>query len=117
MIQHFRTAYVAHNSGHDFQPLKELCDEIKFCTTGYESEDDLPKVMEETLKDFDAEKDIVVAVGNVNNVLLMGAILARKASHVQSASLLGLPVLVSQFFTAVYKDKQYTVREIVLGKE
>ena len=53
--QHFRKAYVPHNSGHDLTALKEICDEIVFCSTGYESEDQLPQVIVVAAKEFDPE--------------------------------------------------------------
>ena len=73
----YRTAYVAGNSGHDFQPLLKLCKDLKFCVTGYEREEDIPGVLKESLKDFDPRLDVLVPVGNVTTNMLVGIVLAR----------------------------------------
>lgn len=109
----FRTAYVPHNSGHDLTALMELCQEIKFCSTGYEVEGTLEAVIEKSLVDFDPEKDVVVPVGNVASNLLVGACLARKCMRWEDAEY--NVALVTQFHVAIYRDKVYTVREIRLG--
>jgi hypothetical protein len=113
--QHFRTAYVPHNSGHDLTALKDLCDRIVFCSNGYEGEIELPQVILEATKDFDPDKDIIVPVGNVISNVLTGAAIALRTVHIEAGA--EKPVPVSQFFMAVYKDKAYSVREVILGKE
>ena len=113
---HFRTAYVAHNSGHDMSALKEFCDKIVFCSSGYEGEEDLPQVLTDAIKDFDPEKDVVVPVGNVSSNILLGVAIARKAFHLEAGAD-GIPVPVVQFSAALYANKEYRFREIILGRE
>ena len=111
-LHHFTNAFIAHNSKHDFSELKKLADNLIFCSTGYEQGDTLASTIEEAMKDYNPRTDILVPVGNVISNLLMGAIAARKSSHVEAGE---VPVLASEFFVAVYRDTQYHVREIKLG--
>ena len=117
-LHHFKNAFIAHNSKHDFTGLAKLADNLIFCSTGYEQEDTLASVVEEAVKDFNPRTDILVPVGNVNSNLLLGAIAARKSLDANiSADHWGkdLSLLPSSFFVAVYRDGQYHVREIKLG--
>lgn len=110
---HFRTAYVPHNSGHDLTALKSWCDAIVFCSTGYEAEEDLSSTIEKALENFDPDKDVIVPVGNVASNLIAGAVLARKCNFLQAGAE-GTPELNVRFNRMVYKDKEYSVREILL---
>lgn len=123
---HFRNAFIAHNSKHDFRELSKLADNLVFCSTGYEPEDSLASSIEEVMKEYDPRKDIIVPVGNVNSNLLLGAIAARKSATVVPPSLDGIIddlvdvkqvqwIKTSTFFVAVFKDGQYHVRETILG--
>lgn len=95
--------------------LKDWCDNIVFCSTGYETEEELPQVIEKALAGFDPEKDVVVPVGNVTNNLIVGAVLARNCiSLVAGAD--GTPQLQMKFLSMVYKNKEYNVREVVLNQ-
>jgi hypothetical protein len=72
----YRTIYIVQPS-HDFSLLKGLCRDIRFLTTGYEPTSSLLPKLEEGLKDFDPDKDAIVAVGKVTTCLLAGIALAR----------------------------------------
>jgi hypothetical protein len=125
-IHHFRNAFVAHNSRHDFRPLTDLCESIIFCSTGYEPEEELVSAVETAMEPFDPRKDIIVPVGNVVSNLILGAVAARKATYLITrinpdiGGSLEDNVEMSRptFFVAVYRDQQYHVREMMLlGKE
>jgi hypothetical protein len=73
--RHFRTAYVASNTGHNFDPLLEFCDEIKFVTTGYEKEEVLEKEIRKSLENFEPSLDILVPVGSVYTNMLIGMVI------------------------------------------
>jgi hypothetical protein len=126
-MHHFKNAFIAHNSKHDFSGLAKLADNLIFCSNGYEPEDTLASTIEEAMKDFNPRTDILVPVGNVNSNLLMGAIAARKSTPVVPPP--SYPDMLddlvdgkssnwvrgAEFFVAIYKDSQYHVREIKLG--
>ena len=111
-IRHFRTAYVPQNSGHDLTALKDLCDKIVFCSTGYEAEAELPQAIEQAMKEFDPRKDIIVPVGNVTSNFLVGMV-AQKMMLPYEAYLENVPCVSM----AIYRDKAYTVRDVLLGAD
>jgi len=125
-LHHFKNAFIAHHSRHDFSELSKIADNLIFCSTGYEPEDALASAIEEAMKDYNPRTDILVPVGNVNSNLLLGAIAARKSTPVVPPSypdilddLVDMKqaqwLKTSSFFVAVYRDSQYHVREINLG--
>lgn len=116
MKNKFRYAFVAHNSGHDFSGLKDLCSAIKFCSDGYESEEELTTSMENVLQDFDPGQDVLVPVGNVSSNLLMGMIVSRMLSEPSSQTIRPFPPTVI-VHVAMYRDKHYQVREISIGQK
>jgi hypothetical protein len=119
MEKQFRYAFVAHNSKHDFTELKELCEEIKFLSTGYEQSEDLSSIMEENMREFDASRDILVPVGNVASNVIMGAIAVRM--HVEDlpspvGRFVSRPLMANhKFWMAFYKDKQYQIKQVEIG--
>ena len=115
-IHHFRNAFIAHHSMHNFSGLSALADNLIFCSTGYEPEGTLATAIEKAVEEFDPTKDILVPVGNVASNLLLGAAITRKSIHVQSGKD-GIPVAVASFFVAVYKDTEYHVSEVTLGAD
>ena len=98
MKKKFRTAYVVQPSGHSFQPILEHCEEIQFLTTGYEPDESLPTIIQNALKDYDPEKDVLVPVGNVATNLLVGV---QALSNRKNKS----------FHLAFYRDKQYIIKK------
>jgi hypothetical protein len=96
----YRTAYVVQNSGHDFQELKKICDNILFVTTGYEPENALLDVVIEKLKNFDPTRDVIVPVGNVAVNLLVGLVLNRMC------------FMAGVLTVAMYQDKAYHMRVV-----
>lgn len=97
----YRKAFVIHHSPHDFSPLKDLCEQIVFCTNGYETEKTLIPLVRAALSDFDPAKDLIVPAGNVLTNLVAGAIVF---------SCLHDQILPTEAFNiAVYSDKEYHV--------
>lgn len=95
MDKKFRKAYIVQNTGHDFSSLLEMCDELVFVTTGYETEDQLVTSISKSLVNFDPSKDVLVPVGNVAANLLVGIVLQKW--YIQ----LGICQV------AMYQDKKY----------
>lgn len=100
-MKKYRTAYVIQPSGHSFQPILEHCDEIRFLTTGYESDESLPQIIQNALKEYDPEKDVLVPVGNVATNVLAGIQVEnireeKRAKHIN---------------LAFYRDKQYIIKK------
>jgi len=91
----YRTAYIVQNTGHDFQELLKVCDNLRFMSNGYEPENEALDTLITGLQGFDPEKDLIVPVGNVTLNVLLGLLLPRICD-------------VSQYFTmAVFYEKQY----------
>lgn len=72
----FRKVFVVEPS-HDFSALIDLCDEIVFLTTGYETLDQLPKAILNALVvgEFTPSMDAVLPVGKVTACLATGMVL------------------------------------------
>jgi hypothetical protein len=91
----YRTAYIVQNTGHDFQELLKVCDQLKFISNGYEAENEALDTLLTGLQGFESEKDLIVPVGNVTLNLLLGSLLPKLCE-------------VTQFFNmAVFYEKQY----------
>lgn len=93
MSKQYRTAYITQHSNHNFEPLLAQCEDIKFCSTGYEKENELMEVLTASLVDFNPDVDVLVPVGNVTVNMLLGFIL-------ESAN---------GFYMAIYRDKEYHI--------
>jgi hypothetical protein len=94
----FARAFVAQNSGHNFNELKELADEIIFITSGYDGEEKLLSTVVDGLQDFSPRRDVIVPVGNVFVNLLVGMVameLSREWGH---------------FRVALYREKEYHIQ-------
>jgi hypothetical protein len=64
-MRHYRKAFVV-DPGYDFRELVPLVDEIVYLTSGFEtSASKMRKAIQERLRDFDVEMDVVVPVGRV----------------------------------------------------
>lgn len=100
-MKKYRTAYVMQPSGHSFSPILEHCDEIQFLTTGYELDESLPQIIQNALRDFDPEKDVIVPVGNVATNVIVG----MEAERIRIAK------RAKYFNIALYRDKQYIVKK------
>lgn len=98
----FNTAYVVQPVGHSFAALLDYCEEVKFITTGYHSSyAQLVSQVQEALQDYDAEKDILVPVGNVTTNLIVGMQIMQCLQNSPS-----------KFFNiAYYKDKDYVIQK------
>jgi hypothetical protein len=99
----FRKAFVAHTATFfDFSGLKDMCDEICFIVTGYETAEQLfPKIVS-TLKDYDPALDIVVPVGSVITNMLVGMAVEDVRLRTKSRCVT----------YAVWRDKDYEILSI-----
>lgn len=100
MKKKYSIAYIVQPSGHSFSPILEHCDEIQFLTTGYESDESLPVIIQNALEDYDPENDVLVPVGNVATNLLAGLEIERICKKKRAR----------HFNLAFYRDKQYVVK-------
>ena len=95
----FRTAYVSQYSAHDFTPLLDVCETVKFSSTGYEAEGEVASAIKESLKDYNPSLDLIVPVGSVTINFIFGMVAARMW-------------LSGNFSVAFYKDGEYHITEV-----
>jgi len=77
----FRHAYVLKPS-FNFQPLTPYCERIIYATEGYGDHiDNIKDQLEESLADFDENRDVLIPVGSAYINVLAGAILQKKLSE------------------------------------
>lgn len=74
----FRHAYVL-KANFNFSALKPFCERIIYAVEGYGDHiDNVLDQLEESLSDFDADKDVLVPVGNAYINFLAGVVLQKK---------------------------------------
>lgn len=100
----YRTAFVVQNTGYDFSDLETICENIRFITSGRESEDQLLDVINDRMHDFVPNMDLFVPVGNVVTNLLAGLVLFTLAKPLGDAITI-----------ALYKDRKYHIRVVSLA--
>jgi len=93
----YRKAFIAIQTGHDFAPLLPICEELIFCTHGYEPENKVEATVRDRMRDFEPSQDIIVPVGNVVASCILGAI-ASEYPH---------PIKM-----AIYRDREYHIQTL-----
>lgn len=75
----FRYAYVFKPGSYDYSLLKPVVERFVYATDGYaESAGEVHDQLEESLKDFDATKDILIPIGGASICTQVGSIVARQ---------------------------------------
>lgn len=75
----FRNVYVVKPGPYDLSSIKPQCEHIIYGTDGYA--DDVMgmyRQLQESLEDFDADKDLLIAVGSANACALATTIIVQK---------------------------------------
>lgn len=99
MSKKFRKAFVVQTSQYDFKPLLEICETIVFITNGYETDENLFVAIQDALKDFSPDRDIVIPVGSVIVNLLVGMCIATKKDPA-----------FQKIAVAFYRDREYQIQ-------
>lgn len=80
-IKKFRHAYVLKAS-FNYSPLKPYCERIIFATDGLgDHVDNLKDQLEESLANFDSDKDVLIPVGSALVNFIAGTVLQKKLSE------------------------------------
>lgn len=97
----FRHAYVLKPGSHDLSYIVPLCDKIIYATDGYaEDVASMRSQMLESFEGFDAEKDLVIAVGSANLSLIAGTIITEKILSSGRKNW-------SSYVLGIYRDRRY----------
>jgi len=102
MTKNFRIAYVTEASSHSFLPVLEECEEIRFITTGYETDGDLPDIIASALEDYHPDIDVILPVGRVATNLIVGIVAERKKIETRSNCI----------NIAFYRDRKYVIHSV-----
>lgn len=107
MGKRFRTAYVIKPARLDFSALEADCEEVKYMTDGVgDHVDNIREQVERSLKDFDAEKDVLIPVGSAYVAFLAGQIVRWKIyqNPFWDSFAMGIFLNGSYYFWRIYVD-------------
>lgn len=113
----FRYAYVL-KTGFNYSPLAPYCERVISAVEGIgDHVDNVKDQLEESLSNFDDEKDVLIPVGNAYINVLAGMILHRKLAEKKSLKQISFAMGIwsegSYTFWMVYSDKDMEAYEII----
>jgi hypothetical protein len=116
-VKKFRHAYVIKPGQFNFSPLEPYCGHIVFVTDGYgDHVDNIREQLYKSLKDFDADKDVIIPVGSAMVAVLAGQVLQEVMGHRTDWDSFAMGIFLEggYHFWRVHTDPEKESYEIIL---